>query len=97
MAPRLEAAISSKKISFSHVLTLPEDQRKTILAITRKNKFTLDGIAEETGRTKEEEKQILKELVKAGHLSEIRLGLRKYYKIAYERRSKRKLPLSMWV
>jgi len=97
MAPRLEAVISSKKISFSHVLTLPEDQRKTILAITRKNKFTLDEIAEETGRTKEEEKEILKELVKNGHLSEIRLGLRKYYKIAYERRSKRKLPLSMWV
>ena len=97
IAPRLEAVISSKKISFSHVLTLPEDQRKTILAITRKNKFTLDEIAEETGRTKEEEKEILKELVKNGHLSEIRLGLRKYYKIAYERRSKRKLPLSMWV
>ena len=97
IAPRLEAVISSKKISFSHVLTLPEDQRETILAITRKNKFTLDEIAEETGRTKEEEKEILKELVKNGHLSEIRLGLRKYYKIAYERRSKRKLPLSMWV
>jgi hypothetical protein len=61
---------------------LPEDQRKTILAITRKNKFTLDEIAEETG--------ILKELVKTGHLSEIRLGLRKYYKNAHERRSKKK-------
>nr|CBH39936.1 hypothetical protein BSM_34150 [uncultured archaeon] len=97
IAPRLEAAISSEKLPFSHVLTLPEDQRKTILAIMRKNKFTLDEIAEETGRTKEEEKEILKELVKTGHLSEIRLGLRKYYKIAYERRSKRKLPLSMWL
>ena len=61
------------------LLSLPDNLRKTAMAMCKLNEATADQIAEETGRKRAVESSLLNQLARMGYLRKKRVGRKVYF------------------
>lgn len=72
-------------LSFVELLELPDNLRKTVMAVSELGETTAETVAEKTGRIRNIESHYLNVLVGMDHLDKKRKGRKVYFAIKYKR------------
>ena len=77
--------IAPTGMSFLELLELPDNIRKTVLAVSQLGEATADEVAEKTERVRNVESHYLNTLVHMDHLQKKRKGRKVYFTVKYKR------------
>jgi hypothetical protein len=84
---RATAEVSAERpLGIAELLELPDNLRKTVLAIGELGEATAEEVAAKTGRTRNIESVYLNQLVRSKHLVKSRKGKRIYFKGNFSRK-----------
>lgn len=77
--------LRSTGLSFMELLELPDNLRKTVMAVSELGEATAEDVAEKTGRIRNIESHYLNTLVQMDHLDKKRKGRKVYFTVKYKR------------
>ena len=81
--PRVK--LKSTGLSFMELLELPDNLRKTVMAVSELGEATAEDVAEKTSRIRNIESHYLNTLVQMDHLEKKRKGRKVYFTVKYKR------------
>lgn len=77
--------LKSTGLSFMELLELPDNLRKTLIAVSELGEVTAEEVAEKTGRIRNIESHYLNTLVQMDRLDKKRKGRKVYFTVKYKR------------
>jgi hypothetical protein len=92
----LDVRESQEGITATDLLDLPEELRRIVNHITRKNGRTLSQIARRFNEEEEDVRKLLSSLVEKGFVVETELHGEPFFKVYFARKRGRKVPIDVW-